>query len=148
MSRKLYVLGLVALSLIVGGCTLPSQRVAQEALSIGVEQNTKIITAYGQIVRQLIVDSQAAVVRKAVADGDQAAAVAAVEKTATLFDACGYLDVQGERARSTIRIAQSYIWEQQGVFNIVADEWKAAKQKVDDSSKTGAASKATTKPSK
>lgn len=113
------------------GCTAPSQRVAADALQRGVDQEHSIVSDLSTIAKQSAVDNGVAEARTAAANGNADAAQAAVEKAVSQFDKIGWLQIQHERARSMIRVAQTYIWSQKGIFDIMVKEFEEAKNRAE-----------------
>lgn len=113
---------IVCVILFMTGCTSPSQRIAVTAIQRGADQEHAIVIDLATMAKQSAVDNGVAQVKQAVAAQDANAAQAAVEKAVTQFDKIAWLQIQHERARSMIRLAQNYIWAQEGIFDILAKE--------------------------
>lgn len=113
------------------GCTMPSQRIAAEAIDRGAKQEHNIITDLTKIAKQSAVDNGVAKARAAAASNNPDAAQAAVQEAVTQFDKIAWLQIQHERARSLIRVGQSYIWSQKGIFDIMVEEFQEAKKRSD-----------------
>ena len=70
-------------------------------------------------------------VRRAVKAQDETAAVAATTKTFNDCNKINWFQIQYERARSELRVAQMYIQSQEGILDIWYNELKAAKAEAD-----------------
>lgn len=126
--KKLTVLSVFIPFLFFIGCTMPSQRVAAQALELSIEHDTAITNEFANMSKQMAVDVQTMKVKIAVRNKDEEGAVAAIEQTANYFDMISYLELQSEKSKSLKRIAQSYIWEQAGIFDLIYDDFQATKK--------------------
>jgi hypothetical protein len=69
--------------------------------------------------------------KKAVADQDEAAAVAAVEGAFNDCNKISWLQIEFEKAKSYIRLSQMYIWSQQGFLDLVYKGYQKAQDAAD-----------------
>lgn len=128
--KKISLVACFLLGFSIVGCTSPTQPIAAQSLKVGLEQEEKIHNNYRNMSTQFIVDAQVAKAQAAAVKGDVVKAQQVVEETVNNLDVIRYLDVQHERAKALFRIAQGYIWEQQGVLNVMKNEWDAAAKDV------------------
>lgn len=135
MRKAILFVPVLALSMLIS-CTAPTQRIASVAIQRGVEQEHNIINDLSVIAKQSAVDKGVAEARAAAIAGDADAAQSAVEKAVTQFDKIGWLQIQHERARSLIRFGQVYIWSQKGIFDLMVDEFKEAKNRANSNKTT------------
>jgi len=115
----------------IAGCTAPTQPIAAESLRIGIQQEHTVVTDLANIAKQSAVDQGVAKARAAAEQSNPDSAQSAVEEAVTQFDKVGWLLIQHERARSMLRFGQMYVWSQKGVFDIIVDDFKEAKQRSD-----------------
>ena len=118
--------------LILIGCSTPTQRVAANAMTVGLRQQRSIVNDLVNIAKQGAVDKAIADAVKSVRDGNENAAQLSIETLANQFQKISWLEVQHERAVAVLRLAQQYIWQQQGVLDIYSREFQAAKEAVDN----------------
>jgi len=117
--------------LLVGGCTSPTQRIATQALSRAMSQEDQIHNNLSDMVWQQALNVCAAKVDKAVEAGDKTSAASAIEDFSDATSNVAYLGVQHERVRSLFRMTEQYVWQQQGILDIVWREFKIAKARSD-----------------
>ncbi len=142
------------------GCTSPTQRLAAEALTRGVAHTHNIVYDLANEAKQAATDAADDGVRQAVRDavtaannGDVPGIQEAEDRAAAIankaFNKCNrinWLQIQWERARAYIRLGQTYVWSQKGVFDITFEELKKAKQQSDQKYQRGDIQKATLNP--
>ena len=133
LMRILAVAGFVAASHLTGcivGCSSPTQKVATSAADILFTQADSTTYDLVMVAKQQAVDKAAADVKAAVLAANSDAAVKAVETLATTFEKIGYLDSQYTKARAGPGgIVRQYIWQQQGVFDVLLKEAEQVKSK-------------------
>lgn len=127
---KQFAIGLIC-CVFVAGCTLPSQRVADQEMSLGTRQADAVYRDMGRLARQSILDKAAADAAVAATAGSSEDARAVVQSLFDTMNHIAWLDVQWERARAVLRDAHGYIMEQQGILSLYAAEWKEAKKKME-----------------
>lgn len=123
---KKYILLFVLVFVFAQGCTAPTQPIAQESFRLGIQQEHTIISDLSLISKQYAVDKAVADARAAAAKNDLDAVQMAVEKLASDFETVSWLQIQHERARAVMRVAQQYIWEQKGIFDVMKKEIEQA----------------------
>lgn len=109
------------------GCTAPSQKLASISVQRGMEHMNSIAYDLATESKQSALDIGVLEVKKAVANQDETAAVAAVEKAFNKCNRIGWLQIELEKAKSYIRMGQMYIWSQQGVLDIIYRDIQKAK---------------------
>lgn len=131
--KKMFMLGLVCalLGLTMTGCTMPTQKIAAQSLEQGANHAHTVFYDMSRIARQSILDQGAASAVKAVQDQSTDGAQQAVKRVFDDMNKVDYLHVQWERARALIRVGQQYVWEQEGIVNVMIDEFEQAKKEVD-----------------
>lgn len=128
--KRLINLAIVS-CLLITGCTSATQPFAVKAMERHLDQEQTIIYDLTRKGEQLSLDKAAAEMTVAVKSGDEKAAHKILESTANDMRLFGWYKVQAERSRSMARVAQTYIWSQKGILNILADEWSEAKAQSD-----------------
>lgn len=115
------------LLILLMGCTSSTQRIAEHSMQLGMRQEHSIVQDLATIAKQYAVDKAVSKARSAAENGDTEAAQVAIQDLATNFDAIGWLQIQHERARGVLNLAQQYILSQQGILDIMWREYKQAK---------------------
>jgi len=118
---------LVSMFLFVSGCTAPTQRIAAAALSRGIEQDKSIVTDLVKMNKQHIGERYLDEVKRAVIASDGAAAEAAYIAALNEYNKISWLQIQHERTRALFLIGVRYINEQQGIVDILKEEYNEAK---------------------
>lgn len=130
---KMIIVPIFALML---GCTSPTQPIAERALDAGTKQEHTIISDLAAIAKQSAVDKGVADAIAAVKNQDVDAAKTAVENAVTQFDKIGWLQIQHERARALLRMGQTFVWSQEGIFDIMIGEFQESKKRSDNKDNT------------
>jgi hypothetical protein len=129
--KKFLIMPLVAL-LLLSGCTMPTQKIAVQALDKGTKHSHTVFYDMSRIARQGVLDQGAVSAATAAENQDPQAAQAAVKKVFDDMNKIDFLHIQWERSRALIRLGQQYVWEQEGIVNILTDEFSTAKEKVEN----------------
>jgi hypothetical protein len=117
--------------LLLAACTAPTQKIAVVAMQRGMDHTQSIVLDLANESKQSALNLGAIEVEKAASAGDSKAAVAALSKAFNKCNKIGWLQIQNERSFSELRVAQMYIASQEGILDILYNEFKAAKAQVD-----------------
>lgn len=112
------------------GCSAPTQRVAENAMTVGLSQQRSIVHDLVNMAKQNAVNDATSTAIEAVRNGDESAVRDSVEGLANQFQKIGWLEIQHERSIAILRLAQQYIWQQQGVLDIYSREFQSAKNAI------------------
>ena len=131
MKTKLIIAAVIVMT--VFGCTTTGNKLADDAFKRGLALENSIIQDLELLAIQYSVDKNAAAARTAAANTDAEAAEIAVKQMATDFDKISWLTrTQHTRAREMLRIPQRYIWKQRGWLSILYDDYKKAKEQLEE----------------
>lgn len=128
--RNMIIVSSLMLLLAVG-CTAPTQKIATVAMQRGMDHTYTIVDDLANIAKQSALDIGAIEVREAVRSSSEPEAVNAVKKSFNQCNKINWLQIQNEKARAELRLAQMYIWSQEGILDIMYDEFKSAKEESD-----------------
>jgi len=128
MSKKLIAIFMIVPLL---GCTTPSQPIASKALSEGINQAHSVFYDMSRIARQEVLNAGAEAVAQAAEAQDPVAAQMVLKSVFDKMNKIDWLHVQWERSRAFVRIGQSFVWGQKGLFDILIKEWDKAKENYD-----------------
>ncbi len=129
MKLKIAIIALVVL-LLSSGCTRPTQVLAEESQRRGVQAVNENFNDLSLLAKQYVVNTAVAKARSAAFAGNADDAQLAVQFLANEWDKLYSLAIKHERANVYLRNAKRYIWEQQGVLNILWDELQRARQVI------------------
>lgn len=119
----------LAALLLLGGCTTPSNKIADEALARGLRHTDGVVTDLANQSRYYI--AQYHLERIKAAKGDEALVTQEVNKLVNTIIRVDWLamDVYN-KAREYTRSGQRYIWEQRGILDLLLEDFKTAKQRA------------------
>lgn len=120
------------LSPIMVGCTKPTQVIAENALQRAKDEDHKVINDLAIRAKQSALDIMRAKVHAAIASQNTGEADAAMLAFMNELDKISFMQITHERALRLMGVAERYIWEQQGILNILLDEWEQAKKIAED----------------
>lgn len=129
------------LSVIPMGCTAPTQVIAEDALQRAKDEDHKVINDLSNRAKQGALDKVRTKVHAAMATDSTADADAAILAFMNELDKIHFMQITHERALRLLGVAETYIWEQRGWFDILSEEWAAAKKIVDAREKAEKAEK-------
>jgi hypothetical protein len=129
--KKALITVACVLALFAVGCTSPTQKIAAVSTERGMEHINNIVDDLSTQAKQYALDAGVAAVKQAVANQDEAAAVAAVEGSFNECNKIGWLQIEYEKAKSYLRLSQMYIWSQQGIFDVMYKGFEKAKAAAD-----------------
>lgn len=120
------------------GCTPPSQKAAERAMSIYSAQERALVSgetkqdlALANLAKQYAVDLGVAEARTAASNASPEGAQAALEKAVNRFEKINWLLIELEKNQSLLRITKFYIWQQRGALDVFLEDWQKAKEQVE-----------------
>ena len=122
------------------GCNSPKYRFAEYALRTGINNDDKVVDDFSNLVQQASLDYAGEKIELSVKTGDVAAAKQAVLNFANVWDTSFNLKLAHERNRQLNMMGLQYIWESQGILNVLYNDWHDASVKAqqDQSAQGGA----------
>ena len=112
------------------GCNSPKYRFAEYALRTGINNDDKVVDDFSNLLQQTTLDYTGEKVEQAVKTGDAAAAKQAVLNFANVWDTSFNLKLAHERNRQLNMMGLQYVWESQGILNILYNDWHEASLKA------------------
>jgi len=107
------------------GCTKPTQIIAQDALQRAKQQDNKIIKDLSTLAKQYALDITGYKMHSAKDDKERDKIVLSFMNE---LDKISFLQITHERVLRILGITERYVWEQQGILNILSEEWSEARK--------------------
>ena len=118
------------------GCTGPKYRYAEYSLRTGINNDDKVVNDCTNLIKQNSLNNAGQEVTNAVKAQDADGAKKSVKKLVNVWDQAFALQLAHERNRELQMIGLQYVWEQQGVLNLLAKDWRDAEVQVEQNATT------------